>query len=274
MTPESEQSTVLFNEFIEKTRPSVHQAKEYQSGNVERFGDRENIPVENISLYAGVEDGKFKTDSLHHFNPNTVIFPVRNVKKNTPKIHGIQINNIQQDARNNIDFELAYNLLHKTPNSKLSLERITLQHPEANPYLFSQYQDHANSILNNSSEDLSKRDVRQLKRITKGKKISNPSIDLYQTFRPITSTETSNSQTLLLDSSKIKTAIENGKTTNKFSYIDSDGTEHPIQDYNAPILNKKLIFGNPEGGVFIGRMQDMSPEQLNSLNEYLSKNPS
>jgi hypothetical protein len=48
--------------------------------------------VENINLFAGVENGHYKTDSLFNFDPNTIIYPVRNVLSNTPMIHGFEIN--------------------------------------------------------------------------------------------------------------------------------------------------------------------------------------
>lgn len=273
LTPESEQSTALFNEFVEKGRPSVHQAKEYQSGNVKRFGDKANIPVENISLYAGVEDGKFKVDSLKQFDPQTVIYPARNVKRNTPKIHGIQVEDVQNN-RKDLNVDLIYRLLGKMPHDRWSVANITLQHPESNPYLFSQYQDHANFVLNNIPESLSKHESEELKRIVKGKRPSWLPTSLHRILMPVTSTEMSNPQTIVLDSSKIDNAINSGSAINKYIYIDSEGNKHPIQDYNAAILDTKMVLGNPEGGVFIGKFQDISPEQLDSLNNYLSKNPS
>lgn len=73
--------------------------------------------MKNISLYAGVEDGKFKVDSLKHFNPQTVIYPARNVKKNTSKIHGIQIEDMQSD-RKDLNVDLIYRLLGKMPHDR------------------------------------------------------------------------------------------------------------------------------------------------------------
>jgi hypothetical protein len=54
--------------------------------------------------------------------------------------------------------------------------------------------------------------------------------------------------------------------TRRYFYIDTNGNEHPISDYNASILDSKMVFGNPNGGKFIGRIQDISQSQLDSLN--------
>lgn len=140
--------------------------------------------------------------------------------------------------------------------------------------MFSQYQDHANFVLNNTPESLSNYESKELKRIIKGKKPSYLHSSLHRIFAPVTSTETSNSQTIVLDSSKLDNAMNSGSAINKYNYIDSEGNRHPIQDYNAAILDTKMVLGNPNGGVFIGKFQDISPEQLDSLNTYLSKNPS
>jgi hypothetical protein len=78
------------------------------------------------------------------------------------------------------------------------------------------------------------------------------------------------------DDSKIKELLYSNKSKNdfKYRYVDKYGNEHPISKYNASILDNKTIFSNPSGGVFVGRMQDISDSQLDSLNNYLSKNPS
>lgn len=95
LTPRSRQSTALFNEFVEEKLPSVHNASEYQQGRVSMFGDIHKVPIENISLYAGVENGHFKLDSLQNFNPNTTIYPARNIKRNVQPITKLVIKNIE-----------------------------------------------------------------------------------------------------------------------------------------------------------------------------------
>lgn len=56
------------------------------------------------------------------------------------------------------------------------------------------------------------------------------------------------------------------KESTGYFYVDTTGQEHPISDYNASILDSKMVFGNPTGGKFIGRIQDISLPQLDSLN--------
>jgi hypothetical protein len=62
---------------------------------VKRFGDLRNIPVENISLYAGIEDGHFKLDSLQNFNPETTIYPARNIRRDVLPITALKINQLE-----------------------------------------------------------------------------------------------------------------------------------------------------------------------------------
>jgi hypothetical protein len=90
LTPESSQSTALFNEFVEIANPSIYDASKYQDGSVKNIGDR-HIPTKNINIFAGIENGKFKLDSLNKFDRNTKIYPARNIKKDTPLISKINI---------------------------------------------------------------------------------------------------------------------------------------------------------------------------------------
>jgi hypothetical protein len=39
-----------------------------------------------------------------------------------------------------------------------------------------------------------------------------------------------------------------------YYFIDENGEKHPISDYHADILDSKMVFGNPNGGRFIGRI--------------------
>lgn len=272
LTPESEQSTALFNEFVERRRPSVHQASEYQSGNIESFGDQYNIPTKNISLYAGVEDGKFKVDSLQNFNPQTIIYPARNIKKNTPKIHGIDIGITHE---NNFDYNTSnyVRLLGMVPyNNPWITTKLTLSHPDSNPYLYQQFKKHGEYLLNNVPESLNRQETRAIKRLISGKTLkSSQPFALTHLMRGVTSTERGNFNEVNVSKIMNYLGAPKGK---KYTYIDSEGNKHPIQDYNAAILDTKMVLGNPNGGVFIGKFQDISPEQLDSLNLYLSKNPS
>lgn len=91
MTPASNQSTGLFNEFVEKTHPSVLPASEYKENPDRLVGDIARFPARNISIYGGIEDGKFKLDSLKNFSNNTTVIPARNIKSGTPLIKQINL---------------------------------------------------------------------------------------------------------------------------------------------------------------------------------------
>ena len=59
------------------------------------------------------------------------------------------------------------------------------------------------------------------------------------------------------------------------SVVTTSGDTIPISNYNASILDKKMVFGNPNGGMFIADFNNMSPEQLvKVVNPYLKNNPS
>lgn len=203
VTPDTQQQTALFNEFVERENPSVRSAGEYQSGNIKTVGDR-NIPFENINLWAGIEDGHFKVDSLKNFNANTQIFPIRNIRRNIPQITKLNIGRLQFDPNlfglsDDEKSEAYFNLFHAGRDAK-SFDNIHL--------------------------------------LTKARNV-------YQNYYK-----------------------------NLYSYTDVDGNEHPISDYNVSIRDYKMILGNPMGGRFVGRIQDISSMQLDSLNAYLSRNPS
>jgi hypothetical protein len=93
MTPDSQQSNGLFNEFMENN-PSIYPARKYQNKEVESYGDNKLDP-NKVNLYAGVEDGRFRADSLQNFKPDTEIFPVRNVKKHVLPIKRIGFGSIE-----------------------------------------------------------------------------------------------------------------------------------------------------------------------------------
>lgn len=60
----------------------------------------------------------------------------------------------------------------------------------------------------------------------------------------------------------------------RYTFIGTDGKEYPISYYNASVLDGKTVLGNKNGGMFIGRLQDVSNGQLDMINEYLKNNPS
>lgn len=64
-----------------------------------------------------------------------------------------------------------------------------------------------------------------------------------------------------------------GSSEKQYTFTDQNGNEHPISSYNASVLDGKTLLGNENGSYFIGRLQDISKPQLDSLNERLAKDP-
>ena len=273
LTPNSTQKTALFNEFVESQLPSIHRAEKYQNGEVQFFGDKYKIPTDNISLYAGVEDGKFKIDSLFNFNKNTNIYPARNVKANIPKIHGLKIEEGAADNENvnRANRNLMFYLDEIVPGSGVESAYLTFANRKLNPEYYTILRQRVRDDMHN--HDFEKTPIgdainafMRYQRITPffrhllGNKYVYPSDDLQSLATA--------------DESKIKQHMGYRIGNTKYRFIDGDGNEHNVSDYDAGILDNKTVLGNPNGGVFIGRIQDISNSQLDSLNNYLSKNPS
>lgn len=280
-TPSSNQSTLLFNEFIETKNPSVYPASEYQNGNVTTFGDK-NIPVENVSIYAGVEDGKFKADSLHNFKPNTVIYPARNIKKNTPLISKIVLSTDTPSLISKSDY---YNIIRF---ARL-LDKKTTGRPDEmirRSFKTNEFKD-ANSVFKNTIDevirnntDLDKSQIKTLKRAKRGNPVDINFMWLMRggtgTYDPIWQQIQPFTKNLTIDDSWKQNKIYPLRPNSdiKVEFVDTDGNHHSISEYNSAVLDNKSVFANPNGGTFVGKLQNISQEQLNLLNDRLKENPS
>ena len=64
-------------------------------------------------------------------------------------------------------------------------------------------------------------------------------------------------------------------STDPISVVTTNNDTIPISSYNASVLDKKTVLGNPNGSMFIADFGNMSYDQLkNIVNPYLRKNPS
>lgn len=299
LSPTSNQSTALFNEYVESERPSVHFASQYQSGNVKSFGDKFNIPTDNVNLYAGIENGHYKVDSLKNFNPNTVIYPARNIKSNLLPITrvNISLDQMRKDQNEKLKRRI-YNLYAKTPNSQVTTIDLALTYPESNPQLNENIRNEINSRYNLAKDayrsgDYDKvlsitganTDITPNKRLAKRvlRQFKNPfgTINNRTYVKKLPNVIVNDIYGKMLKNGSVNelngAAINNYSNPNQdkiYTYTDILGNKHPISEYNAQILDNKMIFGNPTGGKFIGRFQDISQSQIDSLNNWLSKNPS
>lgn len=88
--PGTKQKTALFNEYVETKNPSLHKAKQIKNHQIKTIGDK-NIPVNNFTLWGGIENGKLKIDNVNNFNDTTTVFPIRNIKSGTKPIKNIYI---------------------------------------------------------------------------------------------------------------------------------------------------------------------------------------
>ena len=273
VTPDSEQKTALFNEFIEREFPSIHPAERYQNGEIDIFGDMFRVPTKNVHLYAGVEDGKFKVDSLFNFDKNSIIYPARNIKGGTPQIYGIRINddassNFVTDVRHKLD-----QLNALVPGTPIESASFTFNNRELNP----EYYDILYQRIRNDEYKYDENDPlgKAIKTFLSGTEVT-PYYKMLL-FKNYVYPDDNLRSLTYADDYEIRKLLRNTRAANndlKYRYIDEHGTEHPISRYNASVLDSKMVFGNPSGGVFVGRIQDISNSQLDSLNNYLSKNPS
>jgi len=301
--PHTKQSTALFNEFVESKRPSVRQASEYQNGNVKSFGDLYDIPVDNVSLYAGIENGHFKLDSLNNFNPETTIYPARNIKKGMLPITRINVKDLDSDEvpEEPTKQHLLNNLWHtidpfwfNRPHNRWNKHDYT-KDPEFNTIQnerLESYQNHANKIDSLIRKGNLRQATSEMYPDSGGHTYSIGFLrDMNNYLRRAVTDDfgvttlsyepewlQKQSDSLHLLKRKVAGSIYsgNGNTIrgSKYTYVDTEGNEHPISDYNASILDSKMILANPNGGMFVGKFQDMNPEQFTWLNNWLSMYPS
>ena len=250
------------------------------------FGDIHKVPRENISLYAGVENGHFKLDSLQNFNPNTPIYPARNIKRNVQPITKLVIKNIENptEYEQNNSKRFFYNNLNSNIDWYWYMRPNTETSPEFEEERKQTKEQHAAKIDS-------------LLRLGKTMEATNEMYPDYNNDRPYSyrflrdmndwQRETdwphdsyepkwlkNNIDSLRTLGRNLRFRLYGDKESTGYFYVDTTGQEHPISDYNASILDSKMVFGNPTGGKFIGRIQDISLPQLDSLNSWLSKNPS
>lgn len=280
LTPDSEQSTALFNEFVESKNPSVLSAQEYKENPNRIIGDKYHFPASNVSIYGGVEDGKFKLDSLENFKGETTVIPARNIKAGTPKISQIVIdgNNDNDNNENTIVYDNAKaQLSHFLIQQSVLNDEINLKQNLNSQIIREDAKMAADSIANRlASQKLSFYDKigekslkKDLLKVSKGKSPGDFSRAGYELTRRGTLNPIKPKYIPIGGPSRSQ-----GNNSNKYHFYDELGNSHYISEYNAGILDGKTILANPNGGVFIGRIQDITKPQLDSLNAYLKENPS
>lgn len=302
LTPQSEQSTALFNEFVEHKYPSVRLAKEYKTNSNMIIGDKNRFPARNVNIFGGIEDGKFRLDSLKNFGDNTTIIPARNIKSNMPKISKINIS-LPEETEDQYN-EMRYFDLDKLHTHTVGQILQTLINKESiNRDELFDYMNKANQFLK-SREDVSqeqyeqiplvKSDVQKIiqdndfKRVYKflfdiaafGNAYGLPKSIVDQAHRYIRLADDEHSDNVWAAMPYFNTKDEvlaqmqrKGKSEKQYTFTDQDGNEHPISSYNASVLDGKTLLGNENGSYFIGRLQDISKPQLDSLNARLAKDP-
>lgn len=334
LSPESKQSSALFNEFVETQNPSIYRASDYKQGNVSTFGDS-NIPTKNVSLFQGVEDGKFKIGNIEDFKDDTYVYPVRNIKKQysapIKRISVIQ-NGHEGVSKDYVD-QLRQKVSYRTPydgmvmgfydqydpwggtkkeseahwNSYNSTENIKYalkKHPEAAKYIV--YKDKSGYTYNEIMQlindgafsngnlwfegrmpnyiyaafDKARNNYPETKRLKeiydkKFNELLEDTDNPYHTINEIRANlelERTKAYNDFIEKHPGLVPLENRE--NKYLVTDINDSTYNVSNLNASILDNKMVLGNPNGGVFIGRFQDISQPQLDSLNAYLQKNPS
>lgn len=288
VTPNTNQENILFNEFYETKNPSVYRAKDIKNGVPSTLSDN-YIPLENLSIYAGVEGDKFKAGPIDIFNDSTYVYPARNVKHDMLPAAAFNIGFGEQlpDKRVNQFFrgkgkELQDQLLYDIMN-KEGWDRI----PDTPSFDFM-----LPLLMNTANGHVDKEAVKaqMLREIEEGEYYAKQNPDTYapriaqfKNYYNIVSNMEQKEMDDLVKKQNIQSAgltipmalnYSQREQPSAYSYTDIKGKTKPVKDWNASILDGKFILANPEGGLFINRPQDLSQEQLDTINEYLREHPS
>lgn len=276
LTPDSKQSTALFNEFVENGYPTVRPASEYKNNPNMILGDKYQFPASGISIYGGIEDGKFRLDSLNNFNNNTTVIPARNIKSGMPLISEIKI--IESDPeKSGPNKELLSSMLEDLivtqPVQALELGENKDEMRAAARTAAELREKEYDEFLSNGYARLpyEEEGFELLRKYADTGELPENDRDRYRIADQI---ERYAPGVLKYARSWWPSYRSTDKNEFSYYYTDPNGETHPISGYNASILDGKTVLGNPSGGVFVGRMQDISKEQLDALNEYLKENPS
>lgn len=335
----SKQKSILFNEFVEEHNPSIYPASKYADGSVTTFGDR-NIPRENVNIFAGVEDGKYKAGPIEIFNPNTLVYPARNVKKSLAPItnfsigtnnditlnindrnydklrDNINVNNkfTPEEVKDNFGLDSnAWNLLLRKAkyyyetdfldknfdinqfqyNLEKEIPRTNVEEFIKSPWYISdalidpdhdvQLEENIKNYIEYAKDPLAKdqwemyinenrNKLKAVNLFSKDERELLRNIDETYRNKLRKSNYTRNRFNLNNLSNLVSSANNNKQAT--YGYTDINGHTGNIPDWNASILDGKFVLANPNGGLFINRVQNMSQKQLDWLNEYLKENPS
>lgn len=293
LTPDSKQSNALFNEFVESKYPSVLTAEEYKSNPNRLVGDMNKFPARNINVFAGIEDGKFKLDSLKNFNNSTTVIPARNIKKGLQKIAKINITNHNDESLNQYNQSM-FGLMDKLgihtdeqtlkegfadgvynrddvfkwlddKVSKLYPDNLSYDELRKQPLLLAMDKfkrehtdEYAWDLISNLAWYGGDKDARKIFEDVRDKHFDN--VVKAQPYYNA------------MDAARAE-AMRGGKSETRYTFIGEDGIEYPISDYKASVLDGKTLLGNENGSYFIGRLQDISQPQLDSLNSHLAKEP-
>lgn len=296
LTPTSKQATALFNEFVETKNPSIYKASDYKQGKIKNFSDK-NIPIENISLFQGVQNGHYKVGNINDFDDTTLVFPVRNIKKEfSAPIKNITISGKNKISNNNrINIDDFYDQYKTQLRNKIPLTRndiinklINTKYSEIEPQTQQAIRKELEKIpenfflkvYNNITDDNIDDVLVDLSHIISTK---HPIYSKYPDYFKISNWDL---HSHLFDSHKEKIYNELKKKysnyfkiteddePNVYTVTDINNKTYPISNLNAAVLDNKTILGNNSGGLFIGGLGNISQEQLERVNKYLEKNPS
>lgn len=314
---DSKQKNLLYNEYYELTNPSIYPAQQWVNNEVTSVGDNKMDPT-NFSIFTGIEDGRVKTGPLSIFDSNTLIYPVRNAKKDLLPIKELNISQ-QNDKIKPHSFTQYYinpDLVKADQDSILArldpnydqdlLDKLKEIYGATEHLIFEGYMEDGDSY------DINRQGREILDSIGSGLKTSisdtyapgywvylSQDLDdkknlryIFQKYFPkqfIDNVHKSSYITSALRgigwgigrhannqwSNFVDTNFDNSTSDGKsFDYIDINGNRHSLKDWNAGDLSGKTIFSNPDGGLYLSSMSNLSSEQFKYLNEYLKEHPS
>ena len=228
-------SSILFNEFVEDNANNIRPKKDFINTKDIFIGDHK-IPLNKISLYYGVEDGKFKVGNINNFDNNTIIVPIRN--HNVGRITKIINNTIPKDSMDIMEdeYDRLLNLSKKERNRRV----IETTQNKVKPT----FSDYFNGFIFGQSPQ-----------VLAGNRYYRKNHLYYP------STQYDDRMTYIRNRIKypIKFITENNDT---------------LTSEQIGINNNKSVFGDENGNsVFINGINRLNNKQINELNGILNKNP-
>lgn len=313
------QENLLFNEYYELKTPSIYPAQQYRDGTVKYVGDQ-RMGRNRFTIFSGVEDGAFKTGPIEIFNPNTKVYPARNVKARLKPVKSLLFED--QNGRLSVMWDRnnrwRQSKDYLTANPHIGLTEDLIQSPPDKLKVL--YTDNIENAINNEnistdtfakllsdattsryhryanwrSSEVHLLEDLQNTPITPSTNLKEEKIKIRREFTLRMLQNLSSEDTKKLEAfanavtkrTKLEEQVRSlgdymynvmlplSSGTNMLLYENVDGEIRPISEWGAEILDRKTVLSNPEGGLFISKIANLSPSQYEFVNNWLAEHPS